>query len=273
MRLGWLVFLLGGCTALNPLFGDEGDAAGTGSAGSTSGKTTDDSGGEVGTSTSASTSTAQSSDTGLFTTAASSDSGGSCSLPEVIDVAIDVTPPAAADPTCASVWMSPQGPLSVDGGEIIVADCGCPCADELVPAATATIAGIDVPPLPDCGFLMAWQVPADGVCEWAGVAVFTSSAPEWIVSRTPFVPPSVFGGLEVALDRTDACASTVCDAAGVYRLEFTDARGDNRITMDDAPKPMRLPFNAQLQYLVDDVSSVIDEQCVSHLAWTAGRDI
>lgn len=274
MRLGWLVFLLGGCTALNPLFGDQADAAGTGSEGGTSGKTTDDSGGEAGTTigTSASTSPAESSDSGRSTTDASSESGESCSLPEVVDVVIDVTPSPNADPTCGSPFMSPQGPIAVGSGTIEVTACTCMCADELEPAVTIAIDGIEIPPLPECGYLVAWQVATDAGCEWGGVAVFGSSAPDWILSRTPFVPPSVFGGLDVALNRKDACDSIDCETSGVYELEFTGAPGDNHITMDDAPKRIELPFFAQLPYVVDDVSSVLDEECVSHLAWTAALD-
>ncbi|HWB79649.1 MAG TPA: hypothetical protein VG755_32020 [Nannocystaceae bacterium] len=279
MRRWWIASsLLSGCTALNPLFGEGAQASGQqgSSEGDGSGRTTDDSGSASGTSVGSSAGSSKGSEvgseTGLFTSGASSESGHSCALPEVVDVAIDVTPPPAADPTCGSVYMSLQGPLTVGSGTIDVADCTCMCPNEIGPAATIAIDGIEIPPLPQCGYVMAWQVASDAGCEWAGVAVFSSSAPDWIISRTPFVPPSVFGGLDVALNRKDACESSTCDGAGVYELEFTGASGDSQITMDEAPKRIELPFNAALPYLVDDVSSVLDEECVSHLVWTAELD-
>ena len=273
MRRWWIASIaLSGCTALNPLFGDGAEESGAHSS-EGSGRTTDESGAATSTSVGSSAgSSSGGSETGLFTSGVSSESGESCSLPDVVDVVIDVTPSPNADPTCASVFMSPQGPIAVGSGTIDVTACTCMCANEIEPAVTITIDGIEIPPLPECGYAMAWQVPTDAGCEWAGVAVFSSSAPEWILSRTPFVPPSVFGGLDVALNRKEACDSINCESSGVYELEFTGARGDSQITMDDAPKRIELPFNAALPYVVDDVSSVLDEECVSHLVWTAELD-
>jgi hypothetical protein len=271
--------MLCACTALNPLFGDgaDGTGAGTTSAGTSAEVTTvaSTSDEQSGTSTVSTTivdtgfETSSSFDVGSGGTAVGSESGGACSIPMFDEVTIDLQPSPSHDPFCKGVWMSQMGPIAVTGNTITVSDCTCECPAGASGAITATIGGAAIDLAPACGYLMAWDKPDDGDCSWGGLAVFIGSPPEWIVSRTLVVPPAVFGGLTVDKHSDEPCGSPACIDAGTYKLEFLGAEGDSQIKMDEEPKDMSLPFNVQLSYTVDDVTSVIDEACVPHWGWTA----
>lgn len=259
----------------NPRFGNHGGASESGEASTAAATTaaTDDLPDPTAGETTSSTGPRPETDAttiGDATSDATSETGSVCALPEGIDVFIE--PGSAnvnADPACTTVWMSPQGMISIDGSTIGLADCQCPCPFEPKAEHSVTVVGVDIPPLPECGYLVAWTKPVEGGCAWAGLAVFAGSQPAWLVSNALFVPEPVFGGLMISRAEDNACPSDACETAGSKALQFVGVDGDDTITMEEEAKVMMLPFVATLPYRVDNVSAVRDAACVDHLAWTA----
>jgi hypothetical protein len=79
------------------------------------------------------------------------------------------------------------------------------------------------------------------------------------------VPPAVSGGAEIDLGELDACPTANCVSAGIKQLLF----GDLAIAMDDGPMLLDVPFaGAIASYLVDNLTSFVDDDCREQVAWT-----
>jgi hypothetical protein len=276
----WLLVLVAiGCARDNPEFGDSTSGDSGPKPGTESGVVTE--------STTAAATTSGADATGFDTEAVTSggdtlDSGpvdtgadtGVQQCPTPVHSFVGVEMFDAGDvripPDCANTMPGGMiGPITVSGSGITAQNCGaCPCTEAGIPVTAQITGPVDIPALPACGRITAWAEPGPmGGCRWAGLAVFSenNNVPEWLATDSRTVPTQFVNGLSVGLTDAEPCPSDGCDGAGLKALVF----GDTPLTMDDPPTLLELPFAAAIPYVVDNLISYVDPECVEHVAWTA----
>lgn len=270
--------MLCACTRPNPLFGDGADASGDGSgvgesgASSSNGAATSRGSSSDGT-TGASGPPQTSTDDGghATTTLGDVDAGLVCKLPEPLGLAIDVTVDGNELQDACELFTAQGVTTRETGGVSVTACAGC---DLCVGSVTrVSITGVDLPELPACGTFSLWGAQVDGACEWHGLAVYDDGglAPYYVLSLQQTPSAAAVGPFPVMASGLDACPSPDCSEASTLRLTFPGS-GDTNIAADDAPKAMELAFvNMPMgaKWLVDNLESMIRDDCGRHIAWTA----
>lgn len=212
------------------------------------------------------------SDTGSVDTGAAEEDTGSKACAAQADASIEievVSLAASIKADCQVPLDTNYGPLVIADGAITVSPCGaCPCPEDPQPVTVALTGPVDFPVLPPCGSLFVWgEHGASGACEWVGVAVLPNnqSLPLWIASSSLNIHESLLAGATVGLQPLEACPAANCDGAGPHALVFSE----DIITVDEPPKLMQLDFGTTLDFIVDNLMSYVDDECGTHVAWTA----
>ncbi|MBL8943292.1 MAG: hypothetical protein JNK45_09105 [Myxococcales bacterium] len=280
--LGRLLLGLGACTMDNPAFGDANSGTSNGSGGSASASAS-----SAGTSADSAATTAvdtvdpdvsgsaeaESSGDGHGETGPALDMPGACTLPEPIDLHIEINgltePPG---PQCTATWGSEQGAITVEGDTIFVWGCECPCEPNGQITYEVKVTGVDLVGLPLCGEVVSYSRDDGDACIWDVVTVRgapDSGQPRFVAARSLVLPSSVLGELSVQLGEDIPCGTGRCEKSGEYALRFTDGMFSASIAPDDDPVLAPLPSLEGASFELDTVSAIVDDACDDHLIWTA----
>ncbi|MCA9709317.1 MAG: hypothetical protein KDK70_25970 [Myxococcales bacterium] len=220
----------------------------------------------------------QSSDDGTGTTTGTDGEDRVCELHPDRDIRITLRRgELLVEPDCSApgpLWLGSGGSIFPPPDRIIHTDCSDAMGACICNGTEYTIdfeGTVSVPAsLPTCGPIALWTTMRPEGCEWGGVMVqgADSVIPQFVASRTLDIPvPPLSLAFDLVPD--EICDDRGCaPAPGRYHL---DVLGDI-VPVEGSPHPVSIELPTVLEvlpYRVDNRMSSIDEDCRTHVAWTA----